>query len=266
MTYDAPELTVEIRDFVATVEIQRPPHNFFDFQLIKQIADTYEKIDDDLSVRAILLCANGKSFCAGANFGDGSTVQSDGSVEGSFNRLGPDHLYVEAVRVFSCRTPVVAAIQGAAIGGGLGLALSADFRVGCAESRFAANFTRLGFHPGFGLTHTLPRAIGHQNAAKMFLTSRRVKGEEAMSLGLLDEFTTLDALRETSWNLAREIAVNSPLGLTSTRTTLRAGLAEAVKAATDHELAEQTWLRKTEDFKEGVAATHDRRLPDWQGV
>ena len=266
MTYDARELTVEIRDFVATVEIQRPPHNFFDFQLIKQIADTYEKIDQDPAVRAILLCANGKSFCAGANFGDGSTVAADGSVEGSFNRLGPDHLYVEAVRVFACKTPVVAAIQGAAIGGGLGLALSADFRVGCPESRFAANFTRLGFHPGFGLTHTLPRAIGQQHAAKMFLTSRRVKGEEALAIGLLDEFATLETVREAAWDLAREIAVNSPLGLTSTRTTLREGLAEAVRRATDHELAEQTWLRKTEDFREGVAATHDRRLPNWSGT
>ncbi len=266
MKYDAPELTVEIRDFVATVEIQRPPHNFFDFALIRQIADTYEKIDADASARAILLCSDGKSFCAGANFGDGSTVQADGSVEGSFNRLGPEHLYVEAVRVFAAKTPVVAAVQGAAIGGGLGLAMSADFRVGCAESRFAANFTRLGFHPGFGLTHTLPRAIGHQNAAKMFLTSRRVKGEEAMTLGLLDEFATLDTVRDKAWDLAREIAVNSPLGLTSTRDTLRAGLAEAVKAQTDHELAEQTWLRKTEDFKEGVAATHDRRLPNWSGA
>ncbi len=263
MTYDAPELTVEIADFVATVEIQRPPHNFFDFALIHQIADTYDKIDADPSVRAILLCSNGKSFCAGANFGDGSSVQADGSVEGSLNRLGIDHLYSEAVRIFAAKTPVVAAVQGAAIGGGLGLAVSADFRVGCAESRFAANFTRLGFHPGFGLTHTLPRAIGQQNAAKMFLTSRRIKGEEAHAMGLLDEFATLETVRQTAWDLAREIAVNSPLGLDSTRATLRAGLAEAVRVQTDHELAEQTRLRKTADFAEGVAASHDRRLPDW---
>ena len=212
-----------------------------------------------------MLCANGKSFCAGANFGDGSTVQADGSVEGSVNKLGIDHLYVEAVRVFAAKTPVVAAVQGSAIGGGLGLAMSADFRVGCAESRFAANFTRLGFHPGFGLTHTLPRAIGHQKAAMMFLTSRRIKGEEAHAMGILDQFSTLENLRQHAWDFAREIAVNSPLGLTSTRDTLRAGLAEAVKNQTDHELHEQTWLRKTEDFKEGVAATHERRLPNFQG-
>ena len=213
MTYDAPELNISIRDYVATVEINRPPHNFFDFALIRQIADTYTAMDKDPEVRAILLCANGKSFCAGANFGDGSQVQSDGSVEGSVNRVGIDHLYIEAVRVFAAETPVVAAIQGAAIGGGLGLAMSADFRVGCPESRFAANFTRLGFHPGFGLTHTLPRAIGHQKAAMMFLTSRRIKGEEALGLGLLDQMATLDTVRDQAWEFAREIAINSPLGV-----------------------------------------------------
>lgn len=265
MPYDAPELTVEIKDFVATVEIQRPPHNFFDFALIRQIADTYEEIDKDPSARAIVLCSNGKSFCAGANFGDGSTVQDDGSVEGSVNKLGIDHLYVEAVRVFSAKTPSVAAVQGAAIGGGLGLAMSADFRVGCPETRMAANFTRLGFHPGFGLTHTLPRILGHQKAALLCLTARRLKGEEALAWGLLDDFATLDTVRQKAWDLAREIAINSPLALTSTRDTLRQGLAEAVKNQTDHELNEQTWLRKTEDFKEGVAATHDRRLPNWAG-
>lgn len=266
MPYDAPELRIDIRDHVATVEIRRPPHNFFDFQLIKQIADTYEALDEDPDCRAILLCSEGKSFCAGANFGDGSQVQADGSVEGSVNRIGIDHLYVEAVRVYRSKTPVVAAVQGAAIGGGLGLAMSADFRVGCPETRMAANFTRLGFHPGFGLTHTLPRAIGHQKAALMFLTSRRIAGPQALEWGLLDDMAdSTETVRDRAWELAREIAVNSPLGVVSTRSTLRQGLADAVKAATDHELIEQTWLRKTDDFKEGVAATHDRRLPNFQG-
>jgi enoyl-CoA hydratase/carnithine racemase len=259
------DLALTIRENVATVEIQRPPHNFFDFHLIRQLADTLEALDDNPDCRAILLCSQGKSFCAGANFGDGSQVQADGSVEGSLNRVGVDHLYVEAVRVFAAKKPIIGAIQGAAIGGGLGLAMVPDFRVGCPESRFAANFTRLGFHPGFGLTHTLPRVIGTQKANLMFLTSRRIKGDEAHEWGLLDVLTDLASVRETAWNLAREIAINSPLGVVSTRTTLRRGLAEAVRAATDRELAEQTWLRQTQDFKEGVAASHDRREPDFKG-
>ena len=211
------------------------------------------------------MCSQGKSFCAGANFGDGSRVQADGSVEGALNRVGIDHLYVEAVRLFAAGKPVVGAIQGAAIGGGLGLCLVPDFRVGCPEARFAANFTRLGFHPGFGLTVTLPRVIGQQKANLMFLTSRRIKGEEAAAWGLLDVLTTLAQVRETAWNLAREIATNAPLGVTSTRATLRHGLADQVRAATDRELEQQTRLRKTEDFKEGIAATHARRDPDFQG-
>jgi len=262
---DTPDLHLDIRDHVATVEIRRPPHNFFDFHLIRQLADTFEALDQHPDCRAILLCSQGKSFCAGANFGDGSKVQADGSVEGALNRVGIDHLYVEAVRLFAAKKPVIGAIQGAAIGGGLGLAMVPDFRVGCPESRFAANFTRLGFHPGFGLTVTLPRVIAQQKANLMFLTSRRIKGEEAHEWGLLDVLTTLDEVRDTAWNLAREIAVNSPLGVVSTRTTLRRDLAEAVRAATDRELQEQTRLRKTEDFQEGVAASHDRRDPDFKG-
>ena len=262
---DTPDLHLDIRDFVATVEIARPPHNFFDFHLIRQLADAFEALDEDPACRAIVLCSQGKSFCAGANFGDGSRVQADGSVEGSLNRLGVDHLYVEAVRLFAAAKPVVGAIQGAAIGGGLGLALVPDFRVGCPESRFAANFTRLGFHPGFGLTHTLPRVIGRQKANLMFLTSRRIKGEEAHAWGLLDVLTDRDQVRETAWNLAREIAMNAPLGVTATRATLRRGLADAVRAATDLELIEQTRLRTTEDFKEGIAASHARREPDFKG-
>jgi enoyl-CoA hydratase/carnithine racemase len=265
MPHDAPELGIEIRDYVATVEIKRPPHNFFDFALIRQLADSYEALDEDPACRAIVLCSEGKSFCAGADFGDGSQVQADGSVEGALNRVGVDHLYIEAVRVFRCKKPVVAAVQGAAIGGGLGLALSADFRVGCPETRFAANFTRLGFHPGFGLTATLPRVVGQQKAALMFLTSRRIKGEEALAWGLLDDCTTLEKVRAHAWGLAKEIAVNAPLGVVATRATLRRGLADAVSAATERELEEQTRLRTTEDFREGVAATADRRIPDFKG-
>ncbi|MGI9425194.1 MAG: enoyl-CoA hydratase/isomerase family protein [Hyphomicrobiaceae bacterium] len=262
---NTPDLGTTVKDFVATVEIQRPPHNFFDYSLIQQLAETFEELDNNDACRAILLCAQGKSFCAGANFGDGNSINKDGSAQNAPNTGAAGHLYMEAVRLFACKKPIVGAIQGAAIGGGFGLSLVPDFRVGCAESRFAANFTRLGFHPGFGLTATLPRLIGETKAALMFYTSRRIKGEEALQLGLLDELVPLEQVREAAWNLAREIAINAPLALLSTRKTMRGDLAEMVRAATDQELQEQTWLRKTEDFREGVAATADRRIPNFVG-
>ena len=134
------EVSVEVRDWVATLEIHRPPHNFFDFALIKQLADIYESLVARDDCRAIMLCSEGKNFCAGANFQARESWGSD--------RLDSQagQIYIEAIRLFKANIPVVAAVQGAAIGGGLGLAMSADFRVTCAEGRFSANFVRLAFH------------------------------------------------------------------------------------------------------------------------
>jgi enoyl-CoA hydratase/carnithine racemase len=169
------------------------------------------------------------------------------------------------VRLYRTKKPMVGAIHGAAVGGGLGLALVPDLRVTCPEARFSANFTRLGFHPGFGLTHTLPALIGPAKAALMFYTSRRVTGEEAVAMGLADVLVARAEVRAAAQNLAKEVADCSPLGVLATRATLRAGLAERVRVATEIELEKQTALRKTADFKEGVAAMAERRLPKFIG-
>jgi len=256
------DIAVEKSGFVALIEIRRPPNNFFDIALIREIAGALEALDED-TCRAVVLASQGKAFCAGANFGDGSALGREGRMPGEPAQGTTGHLYLEAVRLFRTRKPIVAAVHGAAVGGGLGLALVADFRVTCPEARFCANFTRLGFHPGFGLTTTLPEVIGKTNAALMFYTSRRVTGEEAYRMGLADMLVAQDQVRSAAQKLAAEIAENAPLGLIATRATMRADLADRVRAATEHELAEQTRLRLTDDFKEGVKAMAERRVPDF---
>ena len=259
------DIAVEKSDLVALIEIRRPPNNFFDVSLIHQIAEALEALDDDPGCRAVVLASQGKAFCAGANFGDGSALTPDGRRADELPQGRVSHLYVEAVRLFRTKKPIVGAIQGPAVGGGLGLAMVPDFRVACPEARFCANFTRLGFHPGFGLTVTLTEVIGPSKAALMFYTSRRVTGEEAHRWGLADVLVPLDQVRSAALKLAAEIAENSPLGLLSTRATMRAGLADRVRAATDHELEEQNRLRVTDDFKEGVKAMAERRVPNFAG-
>ena len=260
------DIAVENTGHVASIEIRRPPNNFFDIALIQEIAGALEALDDDVDCRAVVLAAQGKAFCAGANFGDGSALNKEGQRPGELNReQAVQHLYLEGNRLFRTKKPIIAAVHGAAVGGGLGLAMVADFRVTCPEARFAANFTRLGFHPGFGLTVTLPLAVGTTHAALMFYTSRRVGGEEAHAMGLADVLVPQDQVRAAAMTLAAEIAENSPLGLISTRATMRGDLADRVLKATEHELKEQTWLRKTDDFKEGVKATAERRLPNFTG-
>ncbi|MEA2928898.1 MAG: hypothetical protein QOG38_1326 [Hyphomicrobiales bacterium] len=258
------DIGIERSGFVATIEIQRPPHNFFDVVLINAIADALEALDKDDKCRAVVLAAQGKSFCAGANFGDGSTLDRSGQRPGeAMQPIG--HLYIQAVRLFRSKKPIVGAIHGAAVGGGLGLAMVPDFRVACPETRFCANFTRLGFHPGFGLTTTLAEVVGKTNAAMMFYTSRRITGEEAFTMGLADVLVPQDQVRAAAQKLAAEIAENAPLGVAETRATMRAGLADRVMKATEHELEVQTRLRATEDFKEGVKAMAERRVPDFAG-
>jgi len=259
------DIGVEKTGHVAVVEIRRPPNNFFDAALIKEIAAAFEALDADADCRALVLAAQGKAFCAGANFGDGGTPDRDGSALLGGPTPGTAHLYIEGTRLFRTKKPIVAAVHGAAVGGGLGLAMVADFRVTCPEARFCANFTRLGFHPGFGLTVTLPAVIGPTKAALMFYTSRRVRGDEAHAIGLADLLVPQGEVRAAALALAAEIAENSPLGLIATRATMRGNLADRVREATDRELAEQTCLRKTDDFKEGVKATAERRLPIFTG-
>jgi len=260
------EIGVEKQGHVGLIEIRRPPLNFFDVTLINQIADALEEFDRDIEIRASVLAAKGKAFCAGADFSDPARKEQEAQAETDpAANLPINHLYVQAVRIFRNKKPFVAAVHGAAIGGGLGLAVSADFRVTCREARFSANFTKLGFHPGFGLTATLPELIGKNNAELMFYTSRRVTGEEAYRWGLANELVPQNEVRPAALKLALEIAECSPLGLVSTRATMRAGLADRVLAATNHELVEQTKLRATEDFKEGVKATAERRVADFKG-
>ena len=247
------DVSVALSGNVAQVEIHRPPHNFFDVDLIRSLADAFEALDREGACRASVLAAEGKSFCAGANFHNRADAENERQ-GGAGNPL-----YSEAVRLFACKKPIIAAIQGAAIGGGFGLALVPDFRVVTADARFSANFVKLGIHPGFGLTHTLPRLVGPQKAALMFYTGRRISGEEALAWGLADLLVEPDRLRPAATELADEIAESAPLAILSTRATMRQGLAEAVKAQTDHEFIEQARLFRTEDHREGVKAVAERR-------
>lgn len=251
----------ELAGHVALLELQRPPNNFFDEALIKAIADGLEWLDGQPGCRAVVLAAAGKHFCAGANF-------SAGGDRPDFSERDPNAghpLYRQAVRLFATRKPIVAAVQGAAVGGGFGLAMAADFRVGSADSRFTANFVKLGFSPGFGLTHVLPRVIGQQAAQDLFLTGRRIDGEEAQRLGILDRCVAPAQVRDEAIAYARSIAENAPLALQSVRASLRGDLAAAVAAATTHEAQEQHRLQQTDDHREGVQAVAERRLGEFLG-
>jgi 2-(1,2-epoxy-1,2-dihydrophenyl)acetyl-CoA isomerase len=251
-------------DRVGTAEIARPPDNFFDVDLIASLADAYAWLDEQ-AARVIVLCSEGKHFCAGADFAGRTARARPGAGGGRVGAGGAGKLYDEAVRLFRAQLPVVAAVQGAAVGGGLGLACSADFRVATPQTRFLANFARIGLHHGFGLTVTLPPIVGQPRALDMLFTGRRVGGEEAARIGLADRLADPADLRDAAHEMAAEIAAAGPLAVRSIRATMRAGLADRVREATDHEVSEQERLQKTADFAEGIRASAERRTPRFEG-
>lgn len=246
------DLRIEPRGHVAVMTIARPPHNYFDVVLLQAIGDALEAIDADPEMRIGVLAAEGKSFCAGADFSKSSDI-------------APGAIYGQTERIFARRKPLVAAIQGPAVGGGFGLAVAADFRVAAPRARFHANFARLGLHPGFAITFSLPRLVGAQRARELLLSARRIDAEEALAIGLADKLCGQESIVDDAVAFAETIAVNAPLALLSIRAALSDGDAVAARAATKAELEAQNRLFGTADFAEGVKATAERRKPVFTG-
>ncbi len=241
---------------VGEITFSSPPANHLDTDLVEAVADHMEEMDGDSRVRALVLRSEGRHFCAGARLSPGEPP----------GRTGGRHVYDQADRLFGVQTPIIAAVQGAAVGGGLGLALAADVRVGDPTTRMQANFTQLGLHPGFGLTVTLPRVVGAQWADRLLVGSERLDGEAARRIGLLDELVAEGELLEAARSIAARYAALAPVAVVATRATLRRGLHEQIHAAMDVERSIQDELACTADFAEGLAAATERRAALFRGV
>ena len=256
-------------DHVAIVEIHRPPNNFFDVDLIRRLADAFEVLGRGPDCRSILLCSEGKHFCAGADFAGGGGRRDsdrDGERERNRDRRSDGHLYDEAIRLFEQPLPVVAVVQGAAIGGGLGLALAADFRVAAPEARFAANFAKLGFHHGFALSARRCRPRWGCNERSTCCTpvagsvARRHCGS-GCAIGSLRS-NNCAAWRGTTRPRSPHLP---PWRSARSGSRCAADLVDQARAAMVREGAEQDRLVQTDDWREGVAAVTERRPARFTG-
>ncbi len=251
---------------VVVAELQAGPHNFASAALMNELGDALLGAELE-GARAAVICSEGKSFCAGAQFEKNSDDRAGGFSQfvaaSTETPIGP--FYESAVRLFTVKIPMVAAVHGPAVGAGFGLATACDLRVISTTAFMATNFVRLGIHPGFGISLTLPELIGPTRAADVLLTGRRIYGEEAMALGLVNRLVAAEEVRSTAIALATEIAAGAPLATQATRATMRNGLYERVRAQLAHERTTQDWLSATADAEEGIAAMLERRDPIFHG-
>lgn len=247
------DLAIENHGSVMLIRIRRPPFNYFDAGLLRDLADAVLEADANSSVRVTVLSSEGRAFCAGADFNSGANVD-------------PAKVYGQGGRLFKRRKVMIAAVQGAAVGGGLGLALTADFRVVGPRGYFQANFVQIGLHPGFAVSYTLPRLVGPQAAADLLLSGRRVPAMQAMRLGLADRMTQDEDVEGPALEMAQEYAAGAPLALLSIRKALTEGLQVHAVQAMAAELQAQAPLFASADFREGVRAQADRRPPNFVGA
>lgn len=250
-------ILVGLNGHVATVELNNGPHNFFSEELLERLSARLQELDVDPACRAMVLAARGQSFCAGADFGAGILPSQIPAVA--------KRLYQSALALFAVKKPVVAAIHGPAIGGGLGLALTADFRVACKEAKLAANFAQLGMHCGFGISASLPHTVGHQAAGRLLLTGRRINGSEAREMGLVDVLVERHEVLGRAQGFAHELACAAPLAVQSMKATLRANLLQSLPTTLARELAQQEAQVLSADFAEGIQASLQRRVPAFEG-
>lgn len=247
--FDGVRTTLDTRTHVGTIEFTSPPNNYLNGDSLARAVDAAQELRE-AGARALVLCSEGKNFCAGADFS---------------NLSGRADVYELGIALVAQPLPIIAAVQGAAVGGGVGLAMSADLRVTGPAGYFWVNFARLGLHHGFGLTETLTRTIGESATVDILYRGNRLSGTDAHRIGLCTELVEDDQIRSRAVEIAGEIAANAPLAVQSIRNTLRGDLPEKMRAAMAHERAKQEELMGTADFIEGTTALRERRTPGFIG-
>lgn len=248
---------------IGVITLNRPDNrNSMTPELLDAFAAASEAARADSDTRCVVITGTGNCFSAGADF-KATLQRADGTPHARSYAM-----YAPFLSVCDIEVPVVGALNGHAVGGGFGLALVCDVRIGAEAAKFGANFTQLGLAPGMAISYLLPRIVGHPRANEMLFTGRLLNGGEAAGLGILNRAVPADDVLDQAMTTARTIAANAPIAVRAAKAAVRRGLgitAEAVRAAAYAEAAVQAETVATEDCREGIAAWLEKRAPVFRG-
>ena len=252
-------------DGIVVATLNRPDSlNSMTVAMFAELEELAFTLGDDDDVRVLVITGAGKAFCAGYDLDDAGEL-ADLTALGMLERQEHAARALSAIR--SLRIPVIAAINGAAAGGGLALALAADIRLASEKAKFNAAFVRIGLSAGdLGSSWLLPRIIGPARASEIAYTGRFVFAEEAEKIGLVNRVVPADALLDETLALARQIRANSPGGVQLSKRALQANMeVTSYAAALELENRGQALLTRGEDMPEALAAFKEKRAPKFTG-
>ncbi len=257
-----PAVLYEAKDHVAEITLNRPENrNSMTPDVLDGLRGAIDQVLADGDLRCAIITGRGRSFCAGADFRSGAQRDEDPGLlpnERSFAMYSP------FLHVLEIPIPVIGALNGHAIGGGLGLAVVCDIRVANRDARYGANFVRLGLHPGMATTYILPRLMGLPRATELLLTGRIVSGAEACELGMVNHAVPAEAVLEKSREIAREIASAAPIAVRWTKRSIYRNAGWDPRTAAELEAHAQSRTLETEDSREGIRALLEKRPADFK--
>ncbi|XHY23160.1 Crotonyl-CoA hydratase [Vibrio sp. NH-UV-68] len=247
------KVIVEKNNGIVHVKINRPEvMNACDGETYNAIADAWDELENDPTLRVGIISGEGRSFCVGTDIKWVNSPAADGFVD----RLYP--------RLMSMTKPVIAAIHGHCNGGGLEQALGADIRVCADNAHFGFGEIRLGWIPGGHGTQRLPRVIPLGNALELLYTGNRIDAPEALRLGLVNHMVPAEELMAKCEQIAQDIVSSAPLAVQKMKSTVMNGLDLPLPEAVKLEKAAFEWLMATEDANEGATAFAEKRAPNWK--
>ena len=238
--------------------------NLMDPEIIAGLSDAIERIKASDEVRCVIITGSGNSFCAGADF---STLQMFATEKGLTGAAGAREgimkFYNSFMKILEVEQPVIASLNGYTIGGGLAFALLCDIRIASSDAKIAANFAKVGIHPGMGITYTLPLIVGLEKACELLFTAKFITGEEAEKIGLVAKAVPPEKLEEETLNMARQISENAPYVIKLTKKILKREF--HVRAHSEIEALAQSICSQMQDAIEGVRAFFEKRKPEFKG-
>lgn len=261
MSYETLRLRME--GALARLELARPEAaHAIDMRLARELMQAAIQLDEDPGVRAVLLGSSGRMFCAG---GDVAHFHAAGTALPHELREMTTYLHAAISRLARLRAPVVAAVNGAVAGAGIGLVCAADLVVAAASARFTLAYTRIGLTPDGGASFFLPRIVGARRALELMLANRTLSAAEALEWGLVSEVVPDEKLAERSEALARQLADGPTAAFASVKRLLRLGAHEGLEAQLEHESRAIADASRSADAREGIAAFIEKRPPKFQG-
>jgi enoyl-CoA hydratase/carnithine racemase len=256
-----PAVRFAVEDAIGVITLNRPDNRN---SMTPELLDAFAAASAEAraaSLRCLVVTGTGTCFSAGADFK--STLQR--ADDRSLAHERSYAMYEPFLSLLDVAVPVIGALNGHAVGGGFGLALVCDLRIGARDAKYGANFVKIGLSPGMAISYLLPRLIGAARASELLLTGRLVDGAEAEHLGILNRAVAADAVLGEALALARAIAANAPLAVRATKSAIRRGLGLQIREAAEVEAYAQAESLGTRDAWEGIAALLAKRPPRFNG-